>query len=76
MTTVRPDLRGPCRRLHQRQLRPRSTTVSDGRKSRVVVSEPSSSRSLQVRLAALRSGGTPAAITQVDGALESSPVKK
>jgi hypothetical protein len=55
--------------------RPRSTIISDGRRSRVVVSEPSGSRS---RLSAWRSADpdSPPAVTQVEGALEDSSVKK
>ncbi len=55
----------------------RSTTVSDGRKSRVVVSEPANSRSSSFGWRASDPDASPSAITQVDGALGGdSTVKK
>ena len=52
----------------------RSTIVSDGRKSRVVVSEPSSNRSSYTWRPSDPESSP--AITQVDGALDDSRVKK
>jgi hypothetical protein len=52
----------------------RSTIVSDGRKSRVVVSEPSNSRSSYSWRPT--DPDSPSAVTQVDGALDDSRVKK
>ena len=54
----------------------RSTTVSDGRKSRVVVSEPSSSKSSTFGWRPSDPDASPAAITQVEGGLNDSTVKK
>jgi len=54
----------------------RSTIVSDGRKSRVVVSEPSNSKSSSFGWRPTDPEGSPAAITQVDGALDNSSVRK
>jgi hypothetical protein len=52
----------------------RSTTVSDGRKSRVVVSEPAEGKS---RFGwRMSDPDAPPAMTQVDGAYEDSSVKK
>jgi hypothetical protein len=52
---------------------PRSTIVSDGRKSRVVVSEPSTTFP---RFGWRASDPEPPAITEVNGALEDSSVVK
>jgi hypothetical protein len=53
---------------------PRSTVISNGRKSRVVVSEPSGSKP---RFSWRSSDAeTAPAVTQVEGALEDSSVKK
>jgi hypothetical protein len=52
---------------------PRSTVVSDGRKSRVVVSEPSTTFP---RFGWRASDPEPPAMTEVSGALEDSSVKK
>jgi hypothetical protein len=53
----------------------RSTIISDGRKQRVVVSEPSSGRPSRFGWRPSDSETTPA-ITQVEGAYEDTPVKK
>jgi hypothetical protein len=53
----------------------RSTVVSDGQRSRVVVSEPSSSSASRFGWKASDPESMPA-ITQVDGAYQSSTVKK
>jgi hypothetical protein len=53
---------------------PRSTVVSDGRKSRVVVSEPASGFSKFGWRAS--DPETPPAITEVNGAIEDSAVRK
>jgi hypothetical protein len=52
----------------------RSTTVSDGRNSRVVVSTPSNNSQSRFGWKPSDPDSTPA-ITQVDGALQSSTVK-
>jgi hypothetical protein len=52
----------------------RSTIISDGRKSRVVVSEPAGSRSSPFRWRP-SDPETPPAITEVRGAYEDSTVK-
>ena len=62
----RPPLRCSRRQHDQRDSSARSTTVSDGRKSRVVVSEPSSSRSSSFGWRPSDPEASPA-ITQVDG---------
>ena len=53
----------------------RSTIISDGRKSRVVVSEPSSGRSSSFGWRP-SDPEAPSAVTQVDGALDDSKVKR
>ena len=53
----------------------RSTIISDGNKSRVVVSEPSSSRSSRFGWRP-SDPESPPAMTQVDGALQDSSVRK
>lgn len=53
---------------------PRSTMIDDGRKSRVVVSEPSSGKSRYYWKASDPDG--PVAQTQVEGGIEDSSVRK
>jgi hypothetical protein len=76
VTTTGPLCDVPAAGTTVGQASPRSTTVSDGRRSRVVVSEPSTSSPLSRFGWRAADPDTPPALTEVQGALEDSAVKK